>query len=71
MKHKHLGIAELAALLGLSRQRIHVLRAHADFPAPADELSCGPVWHEADVQRWIRARKPNPGGRPPNPKGAR
>lgn len=64
MTHKHLGTAELAALLNLSRQRIHVLRSHDDFPKPADELSCGPIWHEADVRGWMRARKPGLGGRP-------
>lgn len=62
--HRHVGIAEIASLLRLSRQRVHVLREHDDFPAPADELACGPIWHETDVLKWEAQRQPNPGGRP-------
>ena len=53
-------------MLDLSRQRIHMLRrTHDDFPPPADELACGPVWHEKDVERWLRDREPKAAGRPP------
>jgi hypothetical protein len=38
-----LGVAEGAALLGVSRQRFNVLSRRAGFPRPT-ELACGPVW---------------------------
>ena len=39
-----LGMAEVAAYLGISRQRIHVLRKEGRFPEPFVSLKCGDVW---------------------------
>lgn len=50
-----LGLSAIARRLGISRQRVHVLAGHDDFPAPAHELETGRVWRETDVERWIAA----------------
>lgn len=53
------GTAELAELLGVSKQRTSVLAAkHPEFPAPLARLKSGPVWRMADLstfaQGWQR-----------------
>ena len=50
-----LGLSAIARRLGVSRQRVHVLASHDDFPAPAHELETGRVWRETDVEKWIAA----------------
>jgi hypothetical protein len=60
-----LGASEVAELLGVSRQRVHQLRSHTQFPAPIVEVAMGPLWDERAVQKFGRewARKPGrPGG---------
>ncbi|MGI8524145.1 MAG: helix-turn-helix transcriptional regulator [Nocardioides sp.] len=55
---------EVAEMLGgVSRQRVHQLRAHKSFPAPVFELKTGPIWDARAIERFARdwARKP---GRP-------
>jgi len=57
---KHLvGVAEVAQLLGVTRQRVNrIVQTHADFPAPEAELSAGRVWKTADIEAWaVRYRK--------------
>lgn len=55
--HEHLGIAEIAERMGLSRQRVHQLLLNdSTFPKPVVELSAGKIWHGADVLPWIEAR---------------
>lgn len=53
---KHLvGVAEVAQLLGVTRQRVNrIVLTHADFPAPEAELSAGRVWKRADIEAWAR-----------------
>jgi hypothetical protein len=57
------GVTEVAALLGVSRQRVAQLRERADFPAPIAELAAGPIWNRTSLTRFVEAwpRKP---GRP-------
>jgi len=56
--HAHLGMAEIAKLLGVSRQRVYQLRkTYRDFPEPAAELVLGSIWHEDDIRAW-HARHP-------------
>jgi prophage regulatory protein len=47
-----MGPAEIAALFGVSRQRVTQLVARPDFPPPAADLSMGKVWQAADVRAW-------------------
>ncbi|MFC6015535.1 hypothetical protein ACFP2T_04905 [Plantactinospora solaniradicis] len=53
------GVAEIREMLGgnLSRQRVHVITSHRDFPAPAQKLKMGHVWLKRDVEEWIKNRK--------------
>lgn len=47
------GVAEIATILGVSRQRVHQLIEEAkDFPAPEADLSAGKVWSRAAVDAW-------------------
>ena len=51
---------------GISRQRVHQLRALNSFPAPLVELRTGPIWDAEAIERFARewTRKP---GRPARP----
>lgn len=59
------GVAEIAELLGVSRQRaIQIVRDHADFPEPVADLASGRVWHRPSVDAWIAAHPDRKPGRP-------
>lgn len=59
------GLAEVAALLGVSRERVRQLRAErADFPKPVADLQATPVWRRGDVEAWDAHRQRRPGRRP-------
>lgn len=46
---------EVAALLGVTRQRVHQLRqAHADFPTPIIERPRAIFWKPREIERWGR-----------------
>jgi hypothetical protein len=63
LENDHLGIGEVAGLLGVSRQRLHgIRRAYPDFPPPAETLSCGPIWHAIDVDAWVASHRSRPVG---------
>lgn len=47
--------AEIADLLGLTRQRVQQLAKAPGFPEPAAVLRMGSVWHLADVRAWAQA----------------
>src|SRR5712691_8074525 len=48
-----LGLAEVAALLGVTRQVVSNWKARkANFPKPIAELKSGPVWEKSDVLSW-------------------
>jgi predicted DNA-binding transcriptional regulator AlpA len=58
-----IGTQDIAALLGVSRQRVDQLsRAYADFPAPRTTGRYR-YWSRREVEKWIAAH-PNrrPGG---------
>lgn len=46
------GAAEIAELLGVSRQRVDQLTRRPEFPAPVAELASGRFWVRAQVERW-------------------
>lgn len=58
------GVSEVAERLGITKQRLAVLRQREDFPAPVAELTAGPVWRIDDLSTfaggWQRRA-----GRPP------
>ena len=52
-----LGVAEIAQMVGVSRQRVNELvRSDPDFPAPEAELAAGRIWAREDIERWMAAR---------------
>ena len=54
-----MGTAEIAALLGVSRQRVlQLLREPGDFPQPVAVLKMGNVWDAAEVRQWADGRPP-------------
>ena len=54
-----MGTAEIAALLGVSRQRVlQLLREQPDFPQPVAVLKMGNVWDAAEVRQWAAGRPP-------------
>jgi predicted DNA-binding transcriptional regulator AlpA len=55
------GLAEIAALAGVTRQRAWQRTQHPDFPKPIQVLAMGPVWAEADVTAFLAV--PRPSGR--------
>ncbi len=55
MSHHLMGFAEIAELLGVSRQRVTQLRASdPTFPKPISVLRATPVWESADGEKWAR-----------------
>lgn len=47
--------AEIAALLGVSRQRVYqLIQENETFPEPVEELTVGRIWRRADVEKWAR-----------------
>lgn len=53
--HHLIGAAEVARMLGVSRQRVNdIVRTHADFPDPEAELTAGRIWSTHAVERWMR-----------------
>jgi predicted DNA-binding transcriptional regulator AlpA len=58
------GVAEVAQLLGVSRQQVHRLAAREDFPTPVAVLASGRIWLLRDVERWGREHAGRRPGRP-------
>ena len=47
------GVAEIAELLGISRQRVNrIVQTHRDFPDPVATLTAGRIWQRADIEKW-------------------
>lgn len=59
-----MGVAEIAAALGVTRQRAGQVTGRPDFPAPVIRLASGPAWTRAAVEefegRWARRRTGRP-----------
>lgn len=53
-----MGNAEVAAYLGVSRQRVLQLAARDDFPRPVAVLKMGQVWQSDSIRAWAGARRP-------------
>jgi ATP-dependent Clp protease ATP-binding subunit ClpA/predicted DNA-binding transcriptional regulator AlpA len=65
MAHHLVGTAEIAEMLGVSRQRVdQLVDAYDDFPTPEVDLAGGRVWSRTAVETWIRAHPDRGPGRP-------
>lgn len=53
-----MGTSEVAALLGISRQRVLVIAQQPGFPKPLAVLKMGNVWRGQDVRDWAGRRGP-------------
>lgn len=60
-----LGTTEVTKVLGVSRQRLHELRAAGRFPEPIAELAATPLWIRSTVDSFLAGWKRKP-GRPVN-----
>ena len=50
------GIAEIAEIVGVTRQRVDQLsRTDQDFPQPVAEIRAGRIWARTDVLAWMEA----------------
>jgi predicted DNA-binding transcriptional regulator AlpA len=53
--NEQVGTADVAKMLGISRQRVHQLRAQwSDFPSPTVEHPRAAFWRVRDIERWGR-----------------
>jgi len=56
MPHHLVGTAEIARLLGVSRQYVDRLsREDPTFPDPEVELASGRVWESKAIEKWAKA----------------
>ncbi len=55
-----MGTSEVAALLGISRQRVLVIARQTGFPKPLAVLKMGNVWRGTDIKDWQAARRDTP-----------
>jgi len=52
------GVAEVAQMLGVSRQRVDAIaKTHTDFPKPVAELMAGRIWVPQLVEEWKREHR--------------
>ena len=56
-----IGVAELADMLDVSKQRASELARQSTFPQPIAQLASGPVWLEPTVQRFVSEWERRPG----------
>lgn len=63
------GMAEIADMLGVSRQRAHQVAEREDFPAPVQHLAAGSVYARSAVERFV-AGWSRRAGRPPKASAA-
>lgn len=52
-----MGAAEVAALLGVSRQRVNQLVHTTGFPEPIAHLDAGRIWLGIDIRAWADQRR--------------
>ena len=46
------GLAEIGAMLGVSRQRVDQLARSKGFPEPVATISAGRIWLRDEVEQW-------------------
>lgn len=55
--HHLVGVAEVATMLGVSRQRVNkMVKEDESFPAPEAELAAGRIWERAAIEDWARSK---------------
>lgn len=51
---KIVGVAEMAEMLGLTKQRVQQLTQRSDFPEPVYRMTAGNFWLLTDFEEWAR-----------------
>ena len=54
------GVAEVAAMLNISRTQANRWTRRPDFPEPLARLRATPVWRANDVKAWAKQANPQP-----------
>jgi predicted DNA-binding transcriptional regulator AlpA len=54
------GLAEVAAMLNITRTQARNWTRRPDFPEPLARLRATPVWRADDVKAWAKQRNPQP-----------
>jgi hypothetical protein len=52
---KLVGVAEMALMLGVTRQRVQQLTQRPDFPEPRHRFIMGNAWLLTDFTEWAKA----------------
>lgn len=53
-----MGVAEVAKMLGVTRQRVDAIaRTDESFPTPEVKLSAGRIWKRERVEAWIDSKR--------------
>jgi predicted DNA-binding transcriptional regulator AlpA len=64
--HHLVGVAEIAEMLGVSKQRVvQLAQSYSDFPGPEAELGSGRIWARSAIETWLAThpeRKSGPKG---------
>jgi hypothetical protein len=76
MSHHLVGVAEVAEMLGVSRQRVNQLvQEEADFPDAEVTLAAGRIWLRSAIETWAsshpRRRSIHPGEESPSSPGGK
>ena len=46
-------LAEIAELIGTTRQKVASLKFHGKLPAPIKTLKCGPLWDKKEILDFV------------------
>jgi predicted DNA-binding transcriptional regulator AlpA len=46
-------VHEIASMAELTVKRIYQLQAYDKFPKPYQQLGCGPIWLQSDIEQYI------------------
>ena len=55
------GFHEVSEMLGVSKQRVHMLRMRGDFPEPISVLAATPIWDSSVIRQYDQTRRRKPG----------
>ena len=49
--------AEIAEIMGVTRQKVSSLHFHNKLPEPYKVLKCGPLWDKKEITMWLQKNK--------------
>lgn len=52
----YIGLHEIAARCGVTRQMAFKMAGRRSFPSPVAHLAMGRVWRAQDVKKWVEER---------------